>query len=84
MREFGDFCPAGKSPSKRSAGTPHPKISVFLNMPHCSFSQKLAARLFSALIWNREARHAFRNALLCDYKAELKALREQLEGDLAR
>lgn len=48
-------------------------------MPHCSFSQKLAARLFSALIWNREARHAFRNALLCDYKAELKALREQLE-----
>ena len=56
------------------------EISVFLNMPHCSFSQKLAARLFSALIWNREARHEFRNALLCDYKAELKALREQLEA----
>lgn len=48
-------------------------------------SRILAARILSAFIWNREARHAFRNALLRDYdqeikrlKAEKAALREQL------
>lgn len=43
-----------------------------------SFSQRLAARIFSAFIWNREARRAFRNALMHDYRAEIKELRAEL------
>lgn len=43
-----------------------------------SLSQRLAARIFSAFIWNREARRAFRNALMHDYRAEIKELRAEL------
>lgn len=42
------------------------------------FSQRVAARFFSSFIWDRDARRAFRNALLHDYRSEIKDLKEQL------
>ncbi len=41
-------------------------------------SRKLAARILSAFVWNREARHAFRDALIHDYASEINELRKQL------
>lgn len=47
--------------------------------PPPSKARKLAASILSAFVWNKEARRAFRNALLRDYNKEIKELREQID-----
>lgn len=43
-----------------------------------SFSRKLAARIISSFVWNREARHALRDAMLGDYKNEIRILKSRI------